>query len=213
MFVCIVCLGLLRTPKPSELPPGLLPLVPSTELDDHSPTPNIRVTLGNSGLYSSNTPTNYTDLLADDLEESVMGVNSFSMNLLTQEDRLESENFSGFGIHFPSCDLTAPSIHLGNTLTQDLMVSPSSAFMLAEENDDGLSSPLTDLLEDPNIFEGIRPLDIALEEGFISEMADRLEEMACNDVETFQLEAGRDQRPPSHKEGNDHLLPKGERWQ
>lgn len=134
------------------------------------------------------------------------------MNLLTQEDRLESENFSGFGIHFLSCDLPVPSIPLRNSLTQDLIVSPSSAFLLPEGDEEGLPRPVTDFLEEPNILEGIQLLDIALEEGFISEMADRLEELAYNDGETFQLEAGRDQRPPSQKEGNDHRLLKGERW-
>ncbi|XP_037545240.1 endoplasmic reticulum membrane sensor NFE2L1 [Nematolebias whitei] len=201
--------GLLHTPNPSELQPDLLPLVPSTELDDHSPTPTTRVTLGNSDPYSSNTPTNYTDLLTDDLEESVKGVNNlthFSMNLLTQEDRLESENFSGFGIHFLSCDLPAPNIPLRNSLTQDLMVSPSSAFLQPEEDEKGLPRPVTDLLEDPNILEGIQLLDIALEEGFISEMADRLEEIVYNDGEIFQQETGSDQRPSSQKEDGEDAM-------
>ncbi|XP_017289902.1 endoplasmic reticulum membrane sensor NFE2L1a [Kryptolebias marmoratus] len=198
--------GLLDTPNPSELPPDLLPLTPSTELDDHSPTLNRRATLRNSAPYSLN----YTDLLADnDLEDFVMGANnftSFSMNLFTQEDGMESENLSDFGVNFQSCDLPAPNIQQKNNLTQDLLASPSCAFLLPEEDEDGLPSPLTDLLEDLNILEGMRLLDIALEEGLGPDMAARLGEEAYTDGETFQQETGRDQRPPSQKkDGQDEM--------
>lgn len=179
-----VCLGLLDPLNPSTLQPGLLPLAPSTELDDYSPTPNSRVILGNSGPYSLNPPTNYTELLADDSDFA----------------SVESANLSGFGVNFPPCDLPAPCSHQRNNLTQDLMVSPSTAFLLPEEDEEELPSPLTDLLENPNILESLRLLDITLEEGLSPELA----EEEYSDGETFRQEAGRDQRPPSQKEGNYH---------
>lgn len=205
LFACMfVCLGLLDTLNPSELQPGLLPLAPSTELDDHSPTPNSRILLGSFGPYSLNPPTNYTELLADDSDfaSEVNNLTLFSMNLLTLEDKLESANLSGFGVNFPSCDLPAPCIHQRNNLSQDLMDSPSNAFLLPEEDKDYLPSPLTDILEDPDILEGIRLLDIALEEGLSPEVAAKLEEEESSDGESFRQEAGRDQRPLSPKEGN-----------
>ncbi|KAA8585719.1 hypothetical protein FQN60_004413 [Etheostoma spectabile] len=186
--------GLLGPPRQSELEAALLPLTPSAELDDHSSALNTRDTLQNS-----NENPDHTHLLTEDPSENI-GLNAedncstFSMNLLTQGlgDTLEGspcsqyapspENLPNFDVNFQSRDLTPSGFTPfpeGSGMTQDHLTSPSSVFLVDEEedgDDDGLFSPLSDLLEDAAILDEMRLLDLALEEGFSPEMAAKLEE-------------------------------------
>ncbi|XP_034750362.1 endoplasmic reticulum membrane sensor NFE2L1a [Etheostoma cragini] len=207
--------GLLGPPRQSELEAALLPLTPSAELDDHSSALNTRDTLQNSNENPSHSLPDHTNLLAEDPSEN-LGLNAedncstFNMNLLTQGlgDTLEGspcsqyapspENLANFDVNFNSRDL-APSgftpFQEGNGMTQDRLTSPSSVFLVDEEedgDDDGLLSPLSDLLEDAAILDEMRLLDLALEEGFSPEIAAKLEEEGFLDRDISGQETGRD---------------------
>lgn len=203
--------GLLDPPKQSELEPALLPLTPSAQLDDHSSAFNTRDT-------SVNLPDNTHLLAKDPSEDFCMGLNAeenssiFNLNLLTQSlvDTMEGspssqyahppETHPTFDVSFHSRDLTpysfTPSPE-GNGMTRDLLTSPSSVFLVDEEeedvdDEDGLPSPLSDLLEDAVILDEMRLLDLALEEGFSPEMAAKLEEEGFLDSGTTRQETDRD---------------------
>ncbi|KAJ4932040.1 hypothetical protein JOQ06_010473 [Pogonophryne albipinna] len=201
--------GLLRSP-------ALLALTPSAELDDHSSAVNTRGTLTSSNVNPSQGLPNHTHLLAKDPSEDFgMGLNTedgtttFNMNLLTQglDDTIgggpcaSSESRPSFDATFHSRDLPlsrlSPSSE-GNGMTEDLLTSPSSVFLVDEEeniaNEDGLLSPLSDFLEDAAILDEMRLLDLALEDGFSPEMATRLEEEGFLDSRMAEQETvGKDE--------------------
>uniref|UniRef100_UPI0037E76F3C endoplasmic reticulum membrane sensor NFE2L1a n=1 Tax=Semicossyphus pulcher TaxID=241346 RepID=UPI0037E76F3C len=199
--------GLLGHPSQSQLEPTLLSLTPSAELDDHSSSLNTRDTL-ESSVVPLHRPPHHTDLLAEDFSLGLNAEeNSFNINLLTQdlvdmEGRSSSqyapypENpFNSFHARAvtPSSFSSSPERE-GNGMTQDLHASPSSVFLFDEEDhedEDGLLSPLNDLLGDASILEDIRLLDLALGEGFSPEMAARLEEEGYLDREITEQERGR----------------------
>uniref|UniRef100_A0A3Q1G2C8 Endoplasmic reticulum membrane sensor NFE2L1 n=1 Tax=Acanthochromis polyacanthus TaxID=80966 RepID=A0A3Q1G2C8_9TELE len=99
---------------------------------------------------------------------------TFNMNLLTADvvDRLEPENLPGFNVNFNSYGLGSSSFGSSleeNDMTEDRLVSPSSVFLVDEEdgeNEDGLPGTLSDLLDDATILDEMRLLDLALEDGF-----------------------------------------------
>ncbi|KAF3845795.1 hypothetical protein F7725_002873 [Dissostichus mawsoni] len=201
--------GLLRSP-------ALLALTPSAELDDHSSAVNTRGTLTSSNVNLSQGLPNHTHLLAKDPSEDFgMGLNTedgtttFNMNLLTQglDDTIgggpcpSSESRPSFDATFHSRDLPLSRLTLsseGNGMTEDLLTSPSSVFLVDEEeniaNEDGLFSPLSDFLEDAAILDEMRLLDLALEDGFSPEMATRLEEEGFLDSRMAEQETvGKDE--------------------
>ncbi|XP_042360438.1 endoplasmic reticulum membrane sensor NFE2L1a isoform X2 [Plectropomus leopardus] len=200
------------------LEPVLLPLTPSAELDDHSSALNTRDTLRSSNINPSNSFPDNTYLLEEDLSEDFCrgldaedNSDTFNINLLTQGhvDTMEGypgfqyapslENLPSFDVSFHTHNMTSSSFTPspeGNGLTPDLLTSPSSVFLGEEEedvdNEGGLPSTLTDLLEDAAILDEMRLLDLALEEGFSPEMAAKLEEEGFLDREVAQQETGRD---------------------
>ncbi|KAM8724341.1 endoplasmic reticulum membrane sensor NFE2L1a [Acanthopagrus schlegelii] len=217
--------GLLGAPSQSELEPNQLTLTPSAELDDQRSAFDTRDTLKNCNMNRLHSP---PDLLAEDPSEDFClslnaedNMSTFNVNLLTQDhvETMESspstqynpcpENLPSFDVNFHSRDLTPSSITPpleGNGVTQDFLTSPSSVFLVDEEDDaDGLPSPLIDLLEDAAILNEIRLLDLALEEGFSPEMAARLEEEGYLDRDVAQLETGRD----DHHSGSSRIT---ENW-
>ncbi|XP_029292894.1 endoplasmic reticulum membrane sensor NFE2L1a isoform X2 [Cottoperca gobio] len=209
--------GLLGPPRQSELEPALLPLTPSAELDDHSSALNTRDTLKNSIVNPSHSLPDHTHLLEKNLSRDFcMGIDAeensstFNMNLLSQGllDTMEGspcsqyapfpESLPSSDVNFQSRDLTpsrlTPSPE-GNGMTRDLVTSPSSVFLVNEEegvdNEDGLPSPLSDLLEDAVILDEMRLLDLALVEGFSPEMKAKLEEEGFLDSRITQQDAVR----------------------
>lgn len=217
--------GLLGAPSQSELEPNQLTLTPSAELDDQRSAFDTRDTLKNCNMNRLHSP---PDLLAEDPSEDFClslnaedNMSTFNLNLLTQDhvETMESspstqynpcpENLPSFDVNFHSRDLTPSSVTPpleGNGVTQDFLTSPSSVFLVDEEDDeDGLPSPLIDLLEDAAILNEIRLLDLALEEGFSPEMAARLEEEGYLDRDVAQPETGRD----DHHSGSSRIT---ENW-
>lgn len=229
-------LGLLGPPSQSQLESALLPLTPSAELDDHSLAVNTRDPLKNSNVNPSHNLPDNTHLLEEDpSEDFFMGLNAednlgtFNMNLLTQGlvDTMEGspcsqyasslESLPSFGVHFHSRNVTPSSL---TPSPEGHSMTPSSIFMFDKEEDinddeDGLLSPLSDLLEDA-ILDEMRLLDLALEEGFSPEMAAKLEEEGFLDREIAQQETSRDDdhsgsgmvvtedqgQPRGHQQGN-----------
>ncbi|XP_060882329.1 endoplasmic reticulum membrane sensor NFE2L1a [Labrus mixtus] len=188
-------------------------LTPSAELDDQSSAMNTRGTWEISSVNPLLNPPHHTDLLEDfGLRLSAeQNQRTFNVNLLTQDlldvegrsssqygtytDRIQSfDNFHSPD-STPSSFTTSPERE-GNSMTQDLRTPPSSVFLFEEEDnvedEDGLLSPLADLLEDASILNEIRMLDLALEEGFSPEMAARLEEEGYFERETVKEETGED---------------------
>lgn len=211
--------GLLVPPSQSVLEAAQLSLTPSAEFDDHSSALNTRDTLKNCNVNPLHSPPDHTDLLVENpSEDFCLGLNAednsstFNINLLTQDlvDRgspcsqysLYPENLPCFDVNFHSHDLTpssfTPTLER-NGMTREHLTSPSSVFLVDEEEDvkdeNDLPSPLSDLLEDAAILDEIRLLDLALEEGFSPEMAARLEEEGYLDREKAQQETGRDDDP------------------
>lgn len=203
--------GLLGPSSQSLLEPAQLPLTPSAELDDHSSVLNTRDTLKNSYVNPLHSPPDHTDLLAEDpAEDFCLGLNAednlstFNINLLTQDlvDRdspcpqysIYPENLPNTDANFRTHGLTSSSFTppvQTNGMTQDLLTSPSSVFLVDEEDikdENGLPSPLIDILEDSAILDEIRLLDLALEEGFSPEIAARLEEEGYLEQEKGQQE-------------------------
>ncbi|KAM4531092.1 endoplasmic reticulum membrane sensor NFE2L1-like [Odontesthes bonariensis] len=168
--------------------PALLALTPSTELDDHSAALCTRATYNMDSLHA---PTDYTGLLAEDVPENAEDHwTTFNMTLLTQDvmHRMEPESV---GVNH-SCDLTASSLTPtleGNRMTQKLLEPVYSASLLNEEDVYALCSPLTDLLEDSTVLDGIGLPDLALEEGFSPGMVARIQEDPVHEV--AQQETGR----------------------
>jgi len=189
-----------------QLGPALLPLTPSTELDVHSAALYTRATLKNSNRDSLHAPTNYTDLLAEDVTENAEDhLTTFKMTLLTQDvmHRMEPESV---GVNH-SYDLSAPTLDV-NDMTQNLLEPTYSTFLLNEEDVYGLSSRLTGLLEDSTVLDGTGLPDLSLEEGFSPGMVARIQEEGYPVHEVAQQKTGRNynlieaQDQPARKEGN-----------
>nr|XP_015831806.2 endoplasmic reticulum membrane sensor NFE2L1 isoform X1 [Nothobranchius furzeri] len=134
-------------------------LTPSAELEDHSPE-DIRTTLGTSNMDSLQP----SAILFGRPEENVVlgldGDDIFTMSdlsPLTQDfiNRAEAD----------SCEVPAGTPTLKSDRT-----------FLCEEDTDDLTRPLSELLENSNMLEDIRLLDVALDEGLIPEVMTRLEE-------------------------------------
>ncbi|KAG7221988.1 hypothetical protein INR49_028271 [Caranx melampygus] len=221
-------------PSQSVLGSALLPLTPSAELDDHSSTFNTRDILNNSNMNTLHGPPDHMDLLGEDPSEDFsMGQNdednpsAFNINLLAQDfvDSMETslglqydpypEDIASLDVNIAFRDLTPSSsaTSLERNMTQVLPTYPSSN-SLVDENDvgeeDGLPSPLSDLLEDDVILNEMRLLEIALEEGFSPEIAARLEEEGYLDSEIAKQDTGNsndhsevlteDQSEPRHQQ-------------
>lgn len=186
-------LGLLRSSDQSDLQPALLPLTPTEELDDHSSA----FSSGDSGVYHLQSPCDPMDLFAQDpLQDLCLGLSSEDdINLLTQDlvDTLESSPNPENVLHSGECT----AIQDSNALPQDLFVSRSGDFLFDEN---GLPSPLNDLIGDAAILDEIRLLDMALEEGFSPEMAARLDEAGYLLHEAAQQETNRDNSQSSISE-------------
>lgn len=170
----------------------MLPLAPSSELDDHSSA------FSNSNVNNLQSPPDHIDLLSEDssvalnAEENLSG---FNMNMLMPNivHNMECsrglqcaqypENLAGFDINFHPCEE-------GNGMTQDLQTPPSGVFLDEKvesfEDEDELHSPLSDLLEDVALLDDVRLLDLALDECFSPEMAASLEEEVYLDHEGAQ---------------------------
>uniref|UniRef100_A0A1A8L535 Endoplasmic reticulum membrane sensor NFE2L1 n=1 Tax=Nothobranchius pienaari TaxID=704102 RepID=A0A1A8L535_9TELE len=158
-------------------------LTPSAELEDHSPE-DIRTTLG---TYNMDSLRPSAILFGQRPEENVVlgldGDNIFTisdLSPLAQDfiNRAEAD----------SCEVPAGT----PTLTSDRT-------FLCEEDTDDLTRPLSELLENSNMLEDIRLLDVALDEGLIPEVMTRLEEdEPLHDDDTDVRELGK-------KDGEDEL--------
>uniref|UniRef100_A0A667WKK2 Endoplasmic reticulum membrane sensor NFE2L1 n=1 Tax=Myripristis murdjan TaxID=586833 RepID=A0A667WKK2_9TELE len=119
-------------------------------------------------------------------------MNTFCMNSLTQDladninTTLTGSQYSPYAETFTSYDANIrpnvlaspsynPSLNL-NDMTHDFSASTSSLFLVDDEDkyegEEGLPSPLGNLLHDDAILDEMSLLDLALEEGFSPEMAD-----------------------------------------
>ncbi|XP_034450173.1 endoplasmic reticulum membrane sensor NFE2L1-like [Hippoglossus hippoglossus] len=208
--------GFLWPASQPQLEPALLPLTPSAELDDHTSAFNTWDISKNSNVNTLHRPPDHMDLLAEEPSEDFsMGQNAddnsstFNINLLAQDpvDNLEESpcveyapypgDLASFNVNLNSRHLTAPSPSLSpdrNDMTQNLLISPSSVFLVDEEDvgDEDLPGQISDLLEDAAILDEMRLLDLALEEGFSPEMAARLEEEGYLDSEIAKHDTDRD---------------------
>ncbi|KAM8845855.1 endoplasmic reticulum membrane sensor NFE2L1-like isoform 2-T2 [Spinachia spinachia] len=203
--------GLLGPRRQSEQKPALLPLTPSTELDDQSSALNSRDTLKNSNMNPLDSLPDHAHLLAQDPSKDFYlalnandNLSTLNMNLLTQSlaDATEGSAYSGYPplmLQYDSRDLTPSSLTpspQGKAMAQDALTSISGFFLVDEEddlhNEDRFPSPLCDLLEDDVILDEMRLLDLALDEGFSPEMAAKLEEEGFFGSEIAQQQTGRD---------------------
>ncbi|KAM4597853.1 endoplasmic reticulum membrane sensor NFE2L1a [Polymixia lowei] len=209
--------GFLGQVNHPEQEPALLPLTPSTQLDDHSSDLHARDTSENLNLHPSHSPSYHMKLLEEAHSDNFsVGLDTengtwstFSMNLLTRDPAEDSINITPHLQHVPSPgthtrvdmtfhpnDLTSPGStppFEPNSVTRDLSATPSSFFLADdddEEGEDGLPSTLGDLLEDAAILDEISLLDLALEEGFSPEMAARLEEEGYLDPDIAKRGSG-----------------------
>lgn len=171
--------------------PVLLPLTPTEELDDHGSA----FSSGDSVVSLLQSPPDLMGLFPQEPSQDFsLGLSAEdNMNLLMQDLVNNLESSSSTENVFRSSGLTA--VHQGNAVTQDLLLSPSGDFLFDEdgvEDDEGLPSPLNDLMGDAAILDEIRLLDFALEEGFSPEMAARLDEAGYLSHDVAQKETGRD---------------------
>ncbi|XP_074551904.1 endoplasmic reticulum membrane sensor NFE2L1a [Halichoeres trimaculatus] len=162
-------------------------LTPSAELDDQGSAMDTRGTWENSNRNPLLSPPHHNDLLAEDFS---LGLNT-EHNLLTQ-DLLDVEGRSQYPTFPENLQSVDRAERAGSNMTPDLRTPQSSNFLFDEgvniEGEDGLLSPLGDLLEDASMLEEIRMLDLALGEGFSPEMAARLEEEGYLDSEMVKQE-------------------------
>lgn len=182
---------MLGCPSQLALEPALLPLTPSEALDYHSSTSKSRDPSKSCNANPLHSPPDHRDLLAEDpVQDFSLGLNAennlnpFNLNLLSQDlvDAMEDGPYA------------ENLVTSGNAITQDLLTS-SAGGLLFDDNivdEDGLPSPLNDLIEDSAILDEIRLLDLALEEGFSPEMAARLDEEGYLYRDIAQQETGRD---------------------
>lgn len=200
-----------------EAQPALLPLTPTGQLEDHRSA----LGSGDAGFSLLQNPPVPMDLFAQEpSQDFCMGFGAEeNPNLLMQDlvDSLERtphpENV------LLSNDVTA--FQAGNAGTPDLLESPSGDFLFGEddvEDEDGLPSPLNDLMEDAALLDEIGLLDLALEEGFSPEMAARLDEEGYLSPDVVQQEPGTDQIlsqpdlsgdqvPPGDSQQGSHMRP------
>ncbi|XP_029913614.1 endoplasmic reticulum membrane sensor NFE2L1a [Myripristis murdjan] len=199
------------------LGPALLPLTPSAELENHSSAVHAGDTLENFNLNPSHSHPHHMDLLAEDPSDifsagldTESNMNTFCMNSLTQDladninTTLTGSQYSPYAETFTSYDANIrpnvlaspsynPSLNL-NDMTHDFSASTSSLFLVDDEDkyegEEGLPSPLGNLLHDDAILDEMSLLDLALEEGFSPEMAARLEEEGFLHREINQQETG-----------------------
>lgn len=183
-------LGFLASLRQSELDQVMLPLVPSSELDDHNSAFNSN--------FSTFSPPDHMHLLAENYSSGLNAednLSTFNMNMLMPNlvDNMECslglqcvlhpDNLAGFDVNFHSCEEE-------NGMTQNLQTSPPNVFLDDNvenfENEGELQSPLSELLEDVAMLDDIRSLDLALDEGFSPEMAASLEEEDYLDHEGAQ---------------------------
>ena len=223
-------LGFLWPASQPQLEPALLPLTPSAELDDHTSAFNTWDVSKTSNVNTLHRPPDHMDLLAEEPSEDFsMGQNAddnlstFNINLLAQDPvdnfPLYPGDLASFNVNLNGRALTAPSPSLSpdrNDMTQNLPISPSSVFLVDEEDvgDEDLPGQISDLLEDAAILDEMRLLDLALEEGFSPEMAARLEEEGYLDGEIAKHDTDRDSdhsstavtedqsEPGRHQQGN-----------
>ncbi|XP_011601867.2 endoplasmic reticulum membrane sensor NFE2L1a isoform X1 [Takifugu rubripes] len=193
--------GSLRPPNQSEMEPVLLPLTPTEELDDHSSASSSGV----SGVYPLQSPPDHMDLLAQDPSPDLCLGRSAEdvMNRQTQDLVATPESSSSP----ENCSGDCTNIQEGNAATRGLYMSPSGDFLFDEdgiEDDDGLLSPLTDLIGDAAILDEISLLDMALEEGFNPEMTARLDEEGYLLREAAQQETARAHLQPHLGEDQVH---------
>ncbi|XP_029365276.1 endoplasmic reticulum membrane sensor NFE2L1a isoform X2 [Echeneis naucrates] len=190
----------------SSVEPGLLPLIPSAELEDDNSAFNTRDTFRNSNVNGLHNALDQMDLLGEDLADDFNMVedadDSFStFNMLAQENMESSQDLqydrrtgdlASFDVNFHLGGLTpfssATSLEDGgrNNMSPQSLRSPATEFLVDEEDlgdEDGVPIQIGDLLEDTAILDEMRLLDIVLEEGFSPEMTARLEEegyLACD---------------------------------
>lgn len=181
----------LGSPEQSDLQPVLLPLTPTEELDDHGSA----FSSGDSGVSLLQSPPDHMGLFPQEpSQDFCMGLCAEdNMNLLMQDLVNNLESSSSPENVFHSSGLTA--VQEDHAVIQDLLVSPSDDFLFDEdgvEDDEGLPSPLNDLMGDAAILDEIRLLDLALEEGFSPEMAARLDEAGYLSHDVAQKETDRD---------------------
>lgn len=179
-------LGSMEPPDQWEPQPALLPLTPTEELEDHRSA----FSSGDTAFSLLQNPPDHMDLFAQDPSQDFSVEDN--MNLLTHHlvDTLERSSHPENALH--SSYMT--TFQEGNAVTQDLLVSPSGDFLFGEndvEDEDGLPSPLNDLMVDTAILDEIRLLDLALEEGFSPEVAARLDEAGHLLPDVAQQEPGR----------------------
>lgn len=189
----------LGSPEQLEPQPALLPLTPTEELEDDR-SAFTSVDTGSSLLQN---PPDHMDLFTQDPSQGFcLGFGAEdNMNLLTR-DLVERSSHHENVLH--SSHMT--TFQEGNAVTQVLLVSPSGDFLFGEddlEDEDGLPSPLNDLMEDAAILDEIRLLDLALEEGFSPEMAARLDD----DDDVAQRHPGRDDINSQSDFRGDQVLP------
>lgn len=144
-------------------------------------------------------PPQHADLLAQfSSGEFIQGQNAensgaFSTDLLTQDLLdMDSSLYTSFYQSFENFEdpgVADSSVSSPSELSDELGMSPSSVFLFEQEDgaedEDGLLSPLGELLEDE-----LRLLDLALEEGFSPEMTTRLEEEGYLEPTTVKEETG-----------------------
>lgn len=181
-----------------EPQPTLLLLTPTEELEDHR-SAFASVDTGSSLLQN---PPDHMDLFTQDPSQGFcLGFGAEdNMNLLTRD--LVARSSHPENVLYSSHMTTFQE---GNALTQDLLVSPSGDFLFGED-EDGLPSPLNDLMEDAAILDEIRLLDLALEEGFSPEMAARLDD-DDDDDDVAQQHPGRDEINSQSDFRGDQVLP------
>uniref|UniRef100_A0A3P9HSI7 Endoplasmic reticulum membrane sensor NFE2L1 n=1 Tax=Oryzias latipes TaxID=8090 RepID=A0A3P9HSI7_ORYLA len=156
----------------------LLPLTPSTELDDHTsaPTTNFSLDPLPLSLNSSDLPTQ--DPFKDFLESLNNISTTLNFGLLPEHPLLEDEP-EAFG-----ADPTPPSFTQASDgkMSQECLESSSSDILLGQEEEEDLPSLLTELLGDDTLLDDINLLDLDLEEGFGSKPAAKLEKGFYRDV-------------------------------
>lgn len=154
----------------------------------------------NMGLHTQDDTDHFnmnlvTEDLSFDSDIDVMQDTSGNVNMGPYTQYPASGALNTFDMNFYQSDPTSsssPSSLELNGMSRNLSTAPSNHFLVGEEEegDEGLSSPLGELLEDAAILDEINLLDLALEEGFSPEMTARLEEEGYFGPEVAESETG-----------------------